>query len=456
MQTMDLRNKDVVVLGLGRSGMAAASLLQRDGARVVVRDEASDLELEERALQLRRLGVRVELGNRFDRTAHFDLAVLSPGIATGRPIVSELLSQRTPVLGELELAYRHCLCPIVAITGTNGKTTTTELIASMLDFCGKRALAAGNNGHAFSDAVEGSAGLDALVLEVSSFQLEKVEQFHPHVAVLLNITPDHLDRYRSMDDYAAAKSIIFMNQTYEDVAVVSVESLERLEEMGIPISGRLITFSAHNKPADLWLDWMDGQTIWCRRPECNGIVLRLDETNLRGVHNAENILATLATGLALGLPVSQMREAICSYCPQPHRCEYVTTIDGVTYINDSKATNIDAVEKALRSVPGPVVLIAGGRDKELDFSALKEVVTERVKLAVLIGETRPKIARAWRDAVRCISAGSMAEAVQMAAQEARPGDTVMLSPACASFDMFRNYEHRGEEFKQHVLSLSHA
>ena len=202
MQTTELRDKDVLVLGLGRSGMAAASLLQRDGARVVVRDEAEGQELEERANRLRQLGVRVELGSHFDTTARFDLAVLSPGIAPERPLVSELLSRKTPVLSELELAYRFCVCPIIAVTGTNGKTTTTELITSMLESCGKQAVAAGNNGNAFSDAVAGTAGLDALVLETSSFQLEKTEQFRPDFAVWTNLTPDHIDRHGSMENYA--------------------------------------------------------------------------------------------------------------------------------------------------------------------------------------------------------------------------------------------------------------
>lgn len=457
---MDLKNKDVVVLGLGRSGMAAASLLRRDGARVVVRDEAYGDLLEERADRLRKLGVRVELGNQIDGSARFDLAVLSPGIALERPIVRDLLVNKTPVLSELELAYRFCLCPTVAITGTNGKTTTTELIASMLEFCGKRGTAAGNIGHAFSDAVEESAGLDALILEVSSFQLEKIEQFRANIAVMLNITPDHLDRYSSMEEYARAKARVFMNQTADDVAVISAESLEKLQRIGTNgsnlaggIKSRILTFSAFGRYADLWLDARDQQTIWCQLTECRGIVLRMDETNLRGIHNAENVLATLAVGLAMGLPVAQMREVICSYCPQPHRCEFVAQAHGVTYINDSKATNVDAVEKALRSLPGQVILIAGGRDKGLDFSTIKEVVAEKVKLAIVIGEAQTKVCQAWADVVPCVRAFSMEEAVHVASSRARYGDTVLLSPACASFDMFENYEHRGQEFKRQVLDM---
>lgn len=453
MRTLELKDKTVVVLGLGRSGMAAAELLRRDGARVVVRDEGDSDVLCERARQLREQGVCVELGNRFDHNAHFDLAVLSPGIAPARPLVAEIVRQQTPVLSELEFAYRYCLCPIVAVTGTNGKTTTTELIDHMLQIAGKRSVAAGNNGHAFSDAVEQSAGLDALVLETSSFQLERTEQFHADVAVLLNLTEDHLDRHGSMEEYARAKARIFANQTRQDFAILSVQALAWMNKIGARIPGRLITISAYGQEADLWLDWADGRTLWSRLPEGRGILMTLDETNLRGLHNAENILATFAAGLAMQLPVRLIREAIASYCPQPHRCEVVAVRDGITFINDSKATNVDAVAKALRSLSGRAVLIAGGRDKGLHFDHIKEVIAEKVRLAVLIGETREALRAAWGDAVPCVFADSMPEAVRLAAGQAHPGDTVLLSPACASFDMFANYEHRGDEFKRAVLSL---
>jgi UDP-N-acetylmuramoylalanine--D-glutamate ligase len=367
--------------------------------------------------------------------------------------VQALAARQTPLLSELELAYRYCLCPIVAITGTNGKTTTTELMAAALAGCGRRAIAAGNNGNAFSAMVEGTAALDAVVLEVSSFQLERIEQFRPQVSVLLNLRPDHLDRYRSMDDYVRAKARIFLNQREDDVAVINAECLERLMRQDIRLPGRVITFSATGRPADLWLDLAGGGTIWSWLPECRGIVLRLEETNLRGPHNAENMLATLAAAIALELPVRHVRAAIADYCPAPHRCEVVANINGVTYINDSKATNVDAVEKALLSLPGRVILIAGGRDKELDFAAIAGVVRRQAKLAVVIGEAQDKIVRAWGEAVPCIRAFSLAEAVQVAAARAVPGDTVLLSPACASFDMFENYEHRGEVFKRYVINL---
>jgi UDP-N-acetylmuramoylalanine--D-glutamate ligase len=455
-QTLDMKDKDVVVLGLGRSGMAAATLLRRDGARVVVRDEADNAMLAGRASRLRELGVRVELGNHFDLAKRFDLAVLSPGIAPERPIVREVVRKQTPVLSELELAYRFCLCPIIGVTGTNGKTTTTELIATMLNHCGKYALAAGNIGNALSEAAEGSAGLDELVVEVSSFQLETVEQFRPHVSVLMNVTPDHLDRYPSMLEYARAKGRIFQNQTSSDVAVVSVESLEWMRRAGCPIQAPMITFTAYGPSADLWLDLKDQQTIWCQLPCCRGILLKMEETNLHGVHNAENVMAALAVGLALDLPITRMLNAVASYCPQPHRCEFVASVKGVTYINDSKGTNTDAVAKAVGSMPGPVVLIAGGRDKGLDYSTIEDVVAQKVKLVLAIGEAREKICHAWGRAATCIRVASMEEAVRVAAAATRPGDTVLLSPACSSFDMFENYEHRGEEFKREVYRLPNS
>jgi UDP-N-acetylmuramoylalanine--D-glutamate ligase len=453
MQTTQLRDKNVLVLGLGRSGMAAATLLSRDGAHVVVRDEGDDAALQERASQLRQLGVQVELGNHFKASTRFDLAVLSPGIRPERPIVQELAKKKTPVLSELELAYRFCLCPIISVTGTNGKTTTTELITAMLETCEKRVIAAGNIGYALSDAAEQSAGLDALVVEVSSFQLEKIERFKPDVGIWLNLTPDHLDRHGSMEHYARAKAHLFMNQTANDTAILGTQALTWARRVGCEFRGRLITISTNGDHADLWLDNEDGQTIWCWLPECRGIVMRMDETNLRGTHNAENIMATIAAGIAMGLPVRGIREAIMSYCPQPHRCEYITQIGGVTYINDSKATNVDAVAKALETFREPVILIAGGRNKAMDFSVIKNVIAKRVKLAVLIGETQEAIGAAWSGAAPCVHATSMEDAVRVAAHHARVGDVVLLSPVCASFDMFKNYEHRGEEFKRCVLAM---
>jgi UDP-N-acetylmuramoylalanine--D-glutamate ligase len=447
---MRTEGKNVVVLGLGTSGMAAASLLRRDGANVVVRDEADGPQLESRAESLRKLGVHVELSNRFDRSARFDFAVLSPGIDRRRPIVREIDHGNLELLSELELAYRFCQCPIVAITGTNGKTTTTELVASLLGYCGRKTIAAGNIGLAFSEAVTQSEELDLITLEVSSFQLEEIQEFRPAVSVLLNITPDHLDRYSSLEQYAAAKWRIFMNQQIGDFAVMSVEALEILERLGKPIPARMITFSAWRRSGDLWLD---GHTVCGQLRGMSGEIFDLSETKLGGRHNAENILAALGVGYALGLPLADMVDAILAYEPRPHRCEFVATIRGVTFINDSKATNPDAVEKALRAMTAPVILIAGGRDKNFDFSTVKEVVHQKVKLAVVLGEAQEKICQAWSEATPCVRVFSMAEAVDAAAERASAGDVVLLSPGCASFDMFDNYAHRGDTFKRLVMDL---
>ncbi|MCS7048108.1 MAG: UDP-N-acetylmuramoyl-L-alanine--D-glutamate ligase [Verrucomicrobiae bacterium] len=450
---LEVRDKDVAVLGLGRSGWAAAHLLRERGARVVVLDENDGLELRRRADSLRLRGIAVELGVQPESEREFDLAVLSPGIAPERPVV-RVLGRRTPVLSEVELAYRHCACPVVAITGTNGKTTTTELMAQALTAAGQRTVACGNIGYPFSEAVELSRDLDYLVVEVSSFQLERIEQFRPRVAVWLNIRPDHMDRYRRFQDYVAAKARIFLNQTLNDTAVISAEVMQTLQEFGFPVRIPTLTFSAYNHEADLWLDWADGDSIWCRLPDYRGVLLRLSETQLRGAHNAENIMAVLAAGIALNLPVHLLREGIMAYRPQPHRCELVAVVDGVRYVNDSKATNVDAVLRALEAESGPVVLIAGGRDKGLDFAPLTPVLERKARGVILIGEAREKMRAAWGRSVECREAQTMEEAVYQARAWARAGDTVLLSPACASFDMFRDYQHRGEEFRRVVLTMA--
>lgn len=453
MPTLELRDKEVAVLGLGRSGWAAAHLLHQRGARVVVRDENDGVELRQRAETLRRRGIEVELGGRWRSDRRFDLAVVSPGIAPERPVV-RALGQQTPVMSELELAYRHCQCPIVAITGTNGKTTTTELMAQALTAAGKRALACGNIGYPFSEAVQHSGDLDYLVVEVSSFQLERIERFAPRVAVWLNIRPDHLDRYPSFEDYVAAKARIFRNQTSRDAAVVSAEVMQTLGQLGFSLTIPAVTISAYNHEADWWLDWADGDSIWCRLPGSRGVVMRLSEAKLRGAHNAENIMAVLAAGMALGLPLRELREGILAYQPRPHRCEFVAEWDGVRYVNDSKATNVDAVVRALEAERGPVVLIAGGRDKGLDFRALIPVLERNVRAVILIGEARAKMRAVWGCHVPCCEAETLEDAVRQARGWARAGDTVLLSPACASFDMFRDYQHRGDEFRRIVLAMA--
>ena len=441
---MDVNGKQVVVLGLGISGMEAAKLLQDQGARVTARDNAADKDaVKARAEALRQRGINVQLGGEIPATdERFDFCVLSPGIHPDAPLVRRLRQAGLPMFGELEVAYRFCKCPIVAITGTNGKTTTTELVDAVLAAGGKRTKASGNIGTAFSAAVRDSANLDVMVLEVSSFQLENISEFRPRVSIHLNLTPDHLDRYGSMEEYETAKWQIFRNQTLDDVAIVNTNL--RLPEM----AARKITFSVTGA-ADYQL--IDGWLV--ARGEQ---VLEQGRTNLIGPHNAENMLAALAVADLYHVPREAAIRALCDYKPLPHRCEKVGVINGVTYINDSKATNIDALEKALLAQRSPVVLMAGGKDNGLDFSGLRPLLREKAKAVVLIGQMTEKLFAIWNSAVPCARAASLADAVEQAAQLAAPGDAVLFSPGCSSYDMFKDFEDRGDQFRALVQARANT
>jgi len=432
---MNVNGKRAVVLGLGISGMEAAKLLQDQGAQVTVRDNAADnTKVNQRAEELRGRGVGVELGAAVQTTTRFDFCVLSPGINPNAPLVQALRQAGLPMFGELEIAYRFCECPIVAITGTNGKTTTTELVDAVLGAGGKRTKASGNIGTAFSAAVRESANLDVMVLEVSSFQLEHIVDFRPRISVHLNLTPDHLDRYGSMEEYEVAKWQVFRNQTADDYAIVNVNL--RLPEL----AARKVTFSAAGLPADYQL--IDGWLV-----AHGGQVLEQSRTNLIGRHNAENMLAALAVADLYRIPRETTIAALCAYKPLPHRCEKVAEIGGIVFLNDSKATNIDALEKALLAMRTPVVLLAGGKDKGLDFTGLRPLLREKVKAAVLIGQMTKKLFTAWNSAVPCFKAATLADAVEQAHGLAQPGDAVLFSPGCSSYDMFKSFEDRGDQFR---------
>jgi UDP-N-acetylmuramoylalanine--D-glutamate ligase len=430
-----------VVLGMGRSGQAAAEWLLSRKAEVTVFDESKSAVTHELARRWAARGARAVTGVEQLPDTRFDRAILSPGIDPKRPVVVQLRSARVPMFGELELGARACLCPILAVTGTNGKSTTTELIAAVLQAAGKKAVACGNLGQPLCEVAPISGELDYAVAEVSSFQLETIETFRPRIAVHLNLTPDHLDRYPGMKEYAAAKNRIFENQTAEDLAVI---------QKGLalpPIKARRVTFSATDGSADYTL--RDG---WL----CAGAekVLRQNETRLAGPHNAENLLATLAVADAEKISREAVRRACVAYRPLPHRCEVVAVRNGVTWVNDSKATNLDAMERAVLGMGAPVILIAGGKDKGFDFAPSLSALRGRVRAALLIGETAEKIEQAWRDAVPCRRVGTLDEAVKRAAALANPGETVLLSPGCSSYDQFKNFEERGETYRQGVKALS--
>jgi UDP-N-acetylmuramoylalanine--D-glutamate ligase len=452
-----LQDKDALVIGLGLSGAAASRLLVARGARVTAMDNSDTPELRREAEELRDLGVRVELDLRLAPAGQFDFAVVSPGVALDSPLVKELRAREIPVIGELELGWQQAVCLNVSVTGTNGKTTTTELVAHLLTQCHKRTLAVGNIGRPLCSVADETKQLDYLTLEVSSFQLETIRFFRPAVAVLLNLTPDHLDRHHTMADYARAKARLFENQQPFDWAIVQTEALAMLRTLGVKVPAKLITFSAHNRRADIYLD---RSLIISRIEGWVGPLIDLEKTHLRGPHNAENVMAALAVGRVLRLPLEEMVAAIVSFRPGEHRCELVAEINGVKFINDSKATNLDAVAKALQTMPAAqpgepnVLLIAGGRDKGLDYHDLGPLLAQRAKHAILLGETREKLRAAWSLFTPCTLVDSLLEAVNEAVRNAVPGDVVLLSPACSSFDLFRDYRHRGEVFRQAVEQLA--
>ena len=432
-----------VVLGLGRSGMAAARLLRRCGAEVTALDSGDSELLRERAAKLREEGITVITGTEAEHDpVRHDLAILSPGIEESVPLVTNATSKGTPLIGELELAFTMTTVPVVAITGTNGKTTTTELTARMLGGAGLRFAACGNIGTPMSELLLEEGKLDVFVAEVSSFQLETIRTFRPRVALWLNLSPNHLDRYPSMKEYREAKMRIFMNQTEEDWAVV----LAGEERPGI--KAQRISFSTTDPSADITLE--NGRMIMHR----GKLLLDLETTGLRGPHNAANLMAAFGAGIALGADPGRMASSIDDYAPPAHRCEFIAERGGVRWINDSKATNLDAMEQAIRSVEGPLILIAGGKDKGFEFAPIAPLVRERVSLAVLIGEMRHRIARDWAP-VPTVIAETLDEAVSVAASKAAPGSTVLFSPGTSSFDMFRDYIRRGEAFRSLVMDLPH-
>jgi len=436
------KNQNVAVLGAGLSGTAAALLLRLEGATVSLLDSAEEKRLLKSTIDnLREQGIRVIAGPAADTdSGKYDFVVLSPGIDPDSPLARNFSSRKIDMIAELELGWQSCGLPVIAITGTNGKTTTTEMLAQMLNACGQRTIACGNIGKPLSEVAREKADLDVLTVEVSSFQLETTKTFHPSISLWLNFAPDHLDRYRSVADYRAAKLRLFENQTADDVAIVNAgESLPK-------ITPRKVTFSAYTDQSDFRL--ADGSIVFQNTP-----VLRMADTKLRGSHNIENLMATLAAGHARGLSFEEMVPPLLSYEPRPHRCEFVREVGGVGYINDSKATNLDAVEKALVAQSKPVILIAGGKDKGFTFDPLRPLVKEKVRSTILIGEMAESIARDWGRAVKCEIANSLADAVERAHALAQPGEVVLFSPGTSSFDMFKSYADRGDQFRALVQAL---
>jgi UDP-N-acetylmuramoylalanine--D-glutamate ligase len=453
----DLQNKQVLVIGLGERGRAACRLLRDNGANVMAVDEANTPALRAEAEKLRPLGIEVQLGVKKSPDRQFSLAVVSPAVPGETTIMREMAQRQVPVIGEFELGYQQSHCLNIAVTGSNGKGTTGELIEALLTHHNRKTALCGHGGRPACSVVRASKEHDFLIFQVNALQLETTAFFRPAVAVLLNLAPDHLDRFGSKEAYVRAVARLFQNQQAFDWAIIQSEALAELRAAGIELPSKIITFSAHDQNADIFFD--RGLLI-SKVANWSGPLLDTAQCRLQGMHNAENLMAALAVGHVLHLPLDGMIEVLKNAAPGPHRFETVAEINEVRFINDAKATNVDALRQALLSIPSArgglpnVWLIAGGRDKGLDFHSVGPVLSQRVKGAFLIGEAREKIHAAWGLFTPCTAAESLLEAVKLAAESAAPGDVVLLSPACSSFDQFRNYQHRGEVFRETVNALA--
>ncbi len=450
---MDLANKRVLVVGLGKSGIAAALFLKERGARVTVSDSRDAVSLAGEIPALLDAGIMVESGGHglltFRRS---DLIVVSPGVPMDTPELKQVVAFGLPVIGELELASRFLQGQVVAITGSNGKTTTTTLVGEIFKAAGMPTLVGGNIGVPVIDLVPESTPESWSVLEVSSFQLETVEEFHPKIAVVLNITPDHLDRHGSFENYAAAKARITERQGAEDFLVLNGE--DKATQMIAGKTRAQVFWFSGRRPIKQGA-FVHGESVLFVAKEGGKAepILPVSEIPLKGAHNVENVLAAVCVARLAGVPAEVIRGAVLGFKAVEHRLEFVRSVGGVEYYNDSKATNVDATMKALASFKGGIHLILGGKDKDSDYTQMAELLRERVKAVYTIGSAAQKIERELREVVKMKSAGTMQMAVSEAAAAAGPGDVVLLAPACSSFDQFENYEHRGRVFRELVGKL---
>ncbi len=449
---MDLNNKRVLVVGLGKSGVASALFLQVRGAHVTVSDTKSPDQLKEEIPLLLDHGIAVETGGHGERTFRGqDLIVVSPGVPYDAPPLVQARLQGEPVIGEIELAAENLAGSIIAITGSNGKTTTTTLVGEILAGAGVTTLVGGNIGTPAISLVERATRESVCVLEVSSFQLETIKTFRPKVAVILNITPDHLDRHRTFDAYVNAKARIFENQQGSDFAVLN-EDDETCLKLADVVKAPLFWFS-RKKEVGQGAFVSDGRILF-RDAHGQAEILLVSEIPLKGAHNVENVLAAVCTAALMGCRPEQIRKAVASFKAVEHRIEYVATIHGVEYYNDSKATNVDATIKALESFPKNIHLILGGKDKGSPYTVLRDLLHERVKRVYTIGAAAAKIEAEIQGATEVVHAETLENAIKRAHAVAQPGDVVLLAPACASFDQFKSYEHRGRLFKDVVKGLA--
>jgi UDP-N-acetylmuramoylalanine--D-glutamate ligase len=446
--------KKVLVVGLGRSGVAACEVLRRYECEVTVTDsnKKSDLVFETRSLEEQ--GVKLALGGHDAALLkEKELVVLSPGVPRNIPLIQEALKLNVPVLSEIEIAWELSRAPIIAVTGTNGKSTVVTLIGKIISGAGLEVAVAGNIGTPLCAVVEGIPPDGAIVAEISSFQLESIEKFHAKVAVLLNVTPDHLDRYADFESYVAAKTKIFLNQNSSDFAVLNADDPVQTP-MAATLAATNLLFSFRERKVKDGA-FVRGKSLWLRVGGREFELMEVNEVPLKGPHNISNVMASVCAAAAIGVAPEQMRKSVQQFTGLEHRLEEVAEIDGVLFVNDSKATNVDSLKYALLSFEKPVTLIAGGKDKGGNFVKISALAAEKVKQLVLIGHAAEKIKSSWPK-LKTHKAASMEEAVAAAFKLSGPGDIVLLAPGCASFDMFRDFEHRGKVFKEAVHSLVRA
>jgi len=443
---MELRGKRVLVIGMGRAGVAAARLLENKEARVTITDRRGKEKLKEAYKELEGRGIRIETGGHpLELLEDKELIVASPGVPPNIPLLERAKEKKIPIIGELELASSFLKIPIVAITGTNGKTTTATLIGEILEGERKRVAVAGNIGRPLSSCV--GKNYELIISEVSSFQLERIKTFHPFISIMLNISPDHLDRYRDLNEYIGAKKKIFLNQEKSDFAVLNRDNPNCST---FSTKAKKIFFSREELEEGIYLE--EGRVMANLSGGLQEVIHR-EAIGIKGPHNLENALAAIATCLVLRVKVANIKKVLKEFKGILHRMEFVGEIKGVRFVNDSKATNVSSVMKSLVSFKEPIILIAGGRDKGLDYSPLRPLVEKRVKALILMGEAKEKIAQALSSCKRIKMAEDMKEAVNIAFGLAEEGEIVLLSPACSSYDMFQNFEERGEAFKKAAREL---
>ena len=449
-QAYELKGKRVLVVGLARTGIATALFCAARGARVTATEARPESEVSEAAAKLRAAGCVLELGGHREETFLVqELIVPSPGVPADTPFLQAARAKGIPIWSEIELAYRFLKGKLIGITGSNGKTTTAALIAHVLETAGFPVILAGNIGTPLVARVEETSDSSICVVEMSSFQLELIESLRPDIGVLLNLTPDHLDRHPSLDAYGRAKARLFENQTKGDAAILNADD-PGLKAYA-PTRAQVFWFS--RRQAIDQGAFLRGSEIVFRRGGTEEVLLRRENIGLPGAHNLENVLAAAAAAFLSGAPPEAIATGVTSFAGVEHRLEFVAEIQGVRYYNDSKATNVDATLKALDAFPGRILVILGGKDKGSDYTVLQQSLREKATLALLIGSAADKIEKQIVENVSVERAGTIERAVEIASRRARPGDTVLLAPACASFDQFQNYEHRGRRFKQLVRQL---